>query len=83
MDGEIDAALFEGFFDFLNEDALPVEIWRWDEAGLLHAVAGGSNDFEFGLIAGVAESVEDMVGLPEGELGASAADADRGGHDIR
>jgi hypothetical protein len=28
------------------------------------------------VIAGVAEGVEDVVGLPEGELGASAADAD-------
>ena len=28
------------------------------------------------MVTGVAESVEDMVGLPEGELGASAADAD-------
>ena len=77
MDGEIDAAFFEGFLDFFNEDAFAVEIWGRDEAGLLHAVAGGANDLELGVIAGVAESVKDMVGLPEGELRASAADADR------
>ena len=76
MDGEVDSALFEGFFDFLDEDAFAVEIRRRDETRLLHAVAGGADDFEFDVIAGVAEGVEDVVGLPEGELGASAADAD-------
>jgi len=76
VDGEVDAAFFEGFFDFLDEDAFAVEVGRGDEAGLLHAVAGGADDFEFDVIAGVAEGVEDVVGLPEGELGASAADAD-------
>ena len=76
VDGEVDAAFFEGFFDFLDEDAFAVEVWRRDEAGLLHAVAGGADDFEFDVVAGVAEGVEDVVGLPEGELGASAADAD-------
>ena len=76
MDCQVDAALFQGFFDFLDEDAFAVEIRRRDEAGLLHAVAGGADDFEFDVIAGVAEGVEDVVGLPEGQLGASAADAD-------
>jgi len=37
---------------------------------LLHAVAGGANDFKLGVVAGIAESIEDVVGLPEGELGA-------------
>jgi hypothetical protein len=68
VDGEIDAPFFESFFDFLNEDSFAVEIWRWDEAGLLHAVAGGADDLELGVVAGVTESVEDVVGLPEGEL---------------
>ncbi len=76
VDGEVDAAFFEGFFDLLDEDAFAVEVGRWDEAGLLHAVAGGADDFEFDVVAGVAEGVEDVVGLPEGELGASGADAD-------
>lgn len=88
MNGEVDAAFFEGFFDFFNEDAFPVEVGGRDEArlfcpserarwGPLHAVAGGADDFELGVMAGVAEGAEDVVGLPEGELGASAADADR------
>jgi hypothetical protein len=34
------------------------------------------------LVAGVAESVEDVVGLPEGELRASATDADGCVHDM-
>ena len=76
MDGEVDTALFEGFFYFFNEDALTVKVGGRDEAGLLHAVAGGADDFEFDVIAGVAEGVEDVVGLPEGELRASAADED-------
>jgi hypothetical protein len=66
VDGEIDAAFFEGFFDFFDEDAFAVEVRRWDEAGLLHAVAGGTDDLEFNVISGVAEGVEDVVGLPEG-----------------
>ena len=55
---------------------LPSRFGGRDEAGLLHAVAGGADDFELDVIAGVAEGVEDVVGLPEGELRASAADAD-------
>ncbi len=66
MDGEVDAAFFEGLFDLLDEDALAVEIWRRDEAGLLHAVAGGADDFQLDVVAGVAEGVEDVVRLPEG-----------------
>ena len=76
VDGEVDASFFEGFFDFFDEDAFAVEVWRLDEAGLLHAVASGADDLELDVVAGVTERVEDVVGLPEGELRASAADAD-------
>ncbi|MCU1252317.1 MAG: hypothetical protein JWQ49_5346 [Edaphobacter sp.] len=76
MDSEVDAALFQGFFDFFDEDTFAIEVGGRDEAGLLHTVASGADDFEFDVIAGVAEGVENVVGLPEGELGASAADAD-------
>jgi hypothetical protein len=78
VDGKIDPSLFERFFYFLDEDALAVETWRWEEAGLLHPVAGGANDLEFGMVASVAECIEYVVGLPKGELRASAADADGG-----
>ena len=76
MYGEIYSALCESLLDFFNKDAFAVEIWRRDETWLLHAVAGGANDLEFGVVAGVAEGVEDVVRLPEGKLRASAADAD-------
>jgi hypothetical protein len=77
VNGEVDAAFFEGFFDFFDEDALAVEVWRRDEAGLLHAVASGADNLELYVVAGVAKGVEDVVSLPEGELGASATDANR------
>jgi hypothetical protein len=76
VDGKIDASFFEGFFDFLNEDALAVEVGGRDETRLLHAVAGGADDFKLDVVAGIAEGVEDVIGLPEGELGAAAANAD-------
>jgi hypothetical protein len=68
MYGEVDAALFEGFFYFFDKDALAVEVWRRDEAGLLHAVARGADDLKLSWVAGGTESVEDMVGLPESKL---------------
>ena len=76
MNCEVDAAFFESFFDLLDEDAFAVEIGRWDEAGLLHAVTGCADDFELDRIASVAEGVKDVIRLPEGELGTSAAYAD-------
>ena len=82
VDGEVDAAFGEGFFDLFDEDAFAVEPGGGDEAGLLHAVAGGADDLELGEVAAVAESVEDVVRLPESELGAARADADRGGAKI-
>ena len=45
MDGQVDAAFFEGFFDFFNEDALAVEVGGRDKTRLLHAVAGGADYF--------------------------------------
>ena len=83
VDGDVDAAVEEGVFDFLDEDALGVE-WGavvegggGDEAGVLHAVAGGADDLDLDGMAVAAEVFGDVVGLPEGELGASGADADR------
>ena len=78
VDGEIDAAGGERFFDFLDEDALAVETRGRDEAGVLHAVAGGADDFDFDGVARGAEEGGDVVGLPEGELRAPGADADLG-----
>ena len=76
VNGEVDAAFFEGFLNFFDEDSFAVEVWRNDEAGLLHAVTGGADDLELDVIAGVSQGVEDVIGLPESKLRASAADAD-------
>ena len=80
MDRQVDMAGLKRFFNLFDEDALAVKTRRRNEAGLLHAVAGGANDFEFDRVAGIAEGVEDVVGLPERELRASGADADRSFH---
>ena len=54
VNGEVDAAVFQGFFDLLDEDALAVEAGGWDKAGLLHPVAGSADDLDLGLVARVA-----------------------------
>ena len=87
--GEVDAALGEGLFDLLDEDAFAVDDRGGrDEAGLLHAVAGGADDFDLGGVAGGLEGGEDVVRLPEGELRSARANADGSsagevsGHDL-
>ena len=76
VDGEVDTAGGEGFFDFLDEDAFSIRARGDDEAGVLHAVAGGADDFDFDGVARGAENGGDVVGLPERELRAPGADAD-------
>ena len=76
VNGEVDSTFFEGFLDLLNEDAFAVEVWRRNEAWLLHPVAGGADDLDLGGVAGFAQGIEDVIRLPEGELGTPAAYAD-------
>ena len=79
VDGEIDAAVGEGFFDLLDEDSGAVggrPSGGGDEGGVLHAVACGADDFDFDRVAVRAELRGDVVGLPERELRAARADAD-------
>ena len=83
VDGEVDAILFERLFDFLDEDSLAVEVRRGNKACLLHVIASGADNFDLSGVALSAECFEDMVGLPERELGAAGAYADGRGHDIR
>src|SRR6185437_1123938 len=77
VDGEVDLAGGEGFFDLLDEDA-------FGEGGfsgrLLKAVAGGADDLDGDLVAEGGELLGDVVGLPECELGAAGAYTDRFGH---
>ena len=78
MDGEVDTAGGEGFFDLLDEDAGAVgrQTVGRDEGRVLHAVAGGADDFDGNGVAVLAELRGDVVGLPERELRAARADAD-------
>jgi hypothetical protein len=88
VDGEVDAAFGQGFFYFLDEDALAAGQGRegfgggFCGFGLLHAVAGGADDFDLDSVVGVAECGGDVVGLPESELRASGANADGFSHGL-
>ena len=73
VDGEIDASGGEGFFNFFREHALGAD---HGEGYVGDFVAGGVNDFDFDFVATVAQERGDVVGLPEGELGAAGADAE-------
>ena len=73
MHGEIDASGGEGFFDFFGEHALGADHGQGDVGDF---VAGGVNDFDFDFVAAGAQQGGDVVGLPEGELGAAGADAE-------
>ena len=81
MDREVDASRGEGFFYLLDEDTFAVDAGRRLEAGILHAVAGGADDFDGDGVAMAAQEFGDVVGLPERELRAARADANRG-HDV-
>ena len=83
VDGEVDAAGGERFFDLLDEGALAVRARGDDEAGVLHAVASGADDFNFDGVARGAENGGDVVGLPERELRAPGADTDLGHGSLR
>ena len=73
MHGEIDASGGEGFFDFFGEHALGADHGEGDVGDF---VAGGVDDFDFDFVAAGAQERGDVVGLPEGELGAAGADAE-------
>ncbi len=79
VDGEVDAVGEEGVFDLLDEDAGTVggKAFGWSEVRVLHAVADGADDLDCDGVAEGAELRGDVVGLPERELGAARADADR------
>ena len=78
MDGEVDAAGGEGFFDFFGEDSFAESAFRADhgEGDVGDFVSGGVDDFDFDFVAAGAQERGDVVGLPEGELGAAGADAE-------
>ena len=76
MHGEIDASSGEGFLDFFGEHSLGADLGQGDVGDF---VAGGVDDFDLDFVAAGTEKGGDVVGLPEGELGAAGADAEFGG----
>ncbi len=78
MHGEVDASGGEGFFDFFGEDSFAESGFGADhgERDVGDFVAGGVDDFDFDFMAAGAQEVGDVVGLPQGELGAAGADAE-------
>ena len=80
VNGEIDLADGERLFYLFDKDALGIErdsvvLRRRDEAGLLHAVAGGANDLDLYGVAVRSQAIRDVIGLPERELRSPGADA--------
>ena len=76
VDGEVDAPGGERFFNLLDKDAFSVETGGYLEAGLLHAVAGGADDFNFDCVALSAQGVCNVVCLPEGKLRTTRSNSD-------
>src|SRR5579864_625480 len=73
MHCEIDASGAKRLFNFLCEHALGADLGQGDVG---YFVAGSVDDFDFNFVATSAEKRGDVVGLPEGELGAAGADAE-------
>src|SRR5215475_14045196 len=73
MDGQIDFACGEGFFDFFGEHALRPDLGEGDVGDL---VAGGVDDFDLDLVPTGTQQSGYVVGLPESELRTAGADAE-------
>src|SRR5579864_333288 len=69
---EIDAAGGECLFDFFGEHSLGADLGKSDVGDF---VTGGMDDLNLDLVTAATEKRGDVVGLPEGELGAAGADA--------
>ncbi len=65
VDGEIDAAVEQGFFDFFGEETFAAD---FVEGSVLNFVAGSLDDFDAALGAAGFEALSDVVCLPEREL---------------
>jgi hypothetical protein len=71
VDGEIGAAVEQGFLDFLGEEALGADFGERDIGDL---VAGGLDDFDAASQTSSRQLGLHPVGLPEGELGTAGCD---------
>ena len=67
MHSEIDASGGQGLFDFLGGHALGAD---FGEGDVCNFVSGGVDDFDFDFVSAGPQQRGDVVGLPEGELGA-------------
>src|SRR5215831_7724472 len=64
----------QGFLELLDEHALTAYLRK---RRLLHAVAGGLDDYDFGFDAGdLEDALADILGLPFRQQAAARADAD-------
>ena len=77
VDGEVGAAVEQGFLDLLGEEALGTDFSERDIRGL---VAGGFDDFDAAFAAQGGQLGLHPVGLPEGELRTAGCDDEGGGH---
>src|ERR1700756_1940720 len=80
MYGEVDFAGREGLFDFLGEHALGADHGEGDVGDL---VSGGVDTLDFNFVPASTQQCRNVVGLPEGKLGAAGADAKFSGLAVR
>ena len=71
---EIDTVFDQRFFDFLGEHPLGADFGQRNVGDF---IAGGLDDLQFHGVALRAQQIGDVVGLPERELRAAGADAQR------
>src|SRR6185312_12906105 len=79
MNGEVDGLGGEGVLNLLCEHALGADLGKGDVEDF---VAGGFDDSDVGGVAGLAQRVGDVIGLPERELRAARADAEMRHQDL-
>src|ERR1700722_13477064 len=70
VDGKIDAAFGQSFFDFLGEHTLGTDLRKGD---FLQPVTGRLDDLDFDAVSMRAQKRGNVVGLPKSELRAAAA----------
>jgi hypothetical protein len=78
MHSEIDAASGEGFFDLFRKNSLAQSTLgaNHGEGNIGDLVAGSVDDFDFHFVSTSTQQRGNVVGLPEGELGAARANAE-------
>ena len=78
MDGNINLLSYQGFLDFLNEQAFPSDFRKWHVLNLV-ATSSDNLDIDFHVIVQALDLGFDPVGLPQSELTASTSYNDYSG----